>query len=697
MFGFRVDVDAEALRWTPVLSGPASLYGSPYKRDGGPFFVARSPPPNMSNQRKQQKEEKSSSESSCDEEEVTPVVVKNRKQSFEKVSNKKNLKKVRKNLHSEEEKQKSRPKTPAGKKADEKLKKGKKGRKKKSGGETSTSSSDENKKHDDSVSSSSSEDSSTSSEEDEKEEKNVRNRKNFGHKGSTVATPSSAKRQSTGVNKKSNKRSGEYEGLDGGEKNNIFTNSKTTTTSRHQTNQDVAKVRDRNESAKMRLVAASKVSSSELVKDPEETGILNRAIDRLFELRQNNDSSKMKADDREANDADVEDEVDEKIVKLSDKASPSNGKVSLNFESPTKKLKKRSPELANRRFRRAAASKASDRIARESRGSINLDTSSSSDSEDSLPKNKIDKKKPVVETLTNKLSAKKTSLSSIASTSEKPTPTVTKSLNSKLGIFNKRFERVVSKAEVISAIIPHSESSDFEDENVTLASKFKKGVKSVKKINAETKLSANKKKAESSSTTTTTTASKRKRDEDSGLSDDIDVGKKKQQQQIGIGNNKSNVSGKKTVQDQEKENQFNREAVVANGKNLSWPEQIARSKAARSGSTDKRRLSFDDSADSADPDRSIVESTEPKQSSAPIPKKAIILPILGKHHKEAMLRAAAAKEEQVQKTSILPEAASTAMKGTRPVPAIISPDVETKKRGPGRPRKVDSSITGYEI
>ena len=602
------------------------------------------------------------------------------------------MKKVRKNLHSEEEKQKSRQKTPAGKKTDEKLKKGKKGRKKKSGGETSTSSSDENKKHDDSVSSSSSEDSSTSSEEDEKEEKNVRNRKNFGQKGSTVATPSSAKRQSTGVNKKSSKRSGEYEGLDGGEKNNIFTNSKTTT-SRHLTNQDVAKVRDRNESAKMRLVAASKVSSSELVKDPEETGILNRAIDRLFELRQNNDSSKMKADDREANDADVEDEVDEKIVKLSDKASPSNGKVSLNFESPTKKLKKRSPELANRRFRRAAASKASDRIARESRGSINLDTSSSSDSEDSLPKNKIDKKKPVVETSTNKMSAKKTSLSSIASTSEKPT--VTKSLNSKLDIFNKRLERVVSKAEVISAIIPHSESSDFEDENVTLASKFKKGMKSVKKIKAETKLSANKKKAESASTITTpTTASKRKRDEDSGLSDDIDVGKKKQQQQIGIGNNKNNVSGKKPAQDQEKENQFNREAVVANGKNLSWPEQIARSKAARSGSTDKRRLSFDDSADSADPDRSISESTEPKQSSAPVPKKAIILPILGKHHKEAMLRAAAAKEEQVQKTSILPEATSTAMKGTRPVPAIISPDVATKKRGPGRPRKADSSFTG---
>jgi hypothetical protein len=422
------------------------------------------------------------------------------------------------------------------------------------------------------------------------------------------------------------------------------------------------------------------------VKDPEQTGIFNRAIDRLFELRQNNDSSKnMKADDREANDADVEDEVDDKFVKLTDKVSPSNGKVSLSFESPTKKLKKRSPELANRRFRRAAASKASDRIARESRGSINLDTSSSSDSEDSILKSRNDKKKPV-ETSTNKLSAKKASLSSVASTSEKPT--VSKNLNSKLDIFSKRLERVVSKTEVISAIIPHSDSSDFEDENVTLALKFKK---SMKKVNAESKLSVNKKKTESASTTTTTTtASKRKRDDDSGLSDDVDVGKKKQLQ-TGIGN-KGNVSGKKPAQDQEKENQFNRESVVANGKNLSWPEQLARSKAARSGSSDKRRLSFEDSADSADPDRSISESTEPKQSSAPIPKKAIILPILGKHHKEAMLRAAAAKEEKVQKTSSLPESTPTAMKGTRPVPSIVSPEVATKKRGPGRPRKADTSI-----
>jgi hypothetical protein len=80
-------------------------------------------------------------------------------------------------------------------------------------------------------------------------------------------------------------------------------------------------------------------------------------------------------------------------------------------------------------------------------------------------------------------------------------------------------------------------------------------------------------------------------------------------------------------QDPEKENHFNHRDQPANGKNLSWPEQLARSKAARSVSTEKRRLSFEDSPDSGDPDRPLAETAEPPA------KKAIILPILGKHHK----------------------------------------------------------------
>jgi hypothetical protein len=79
-------------------------------------------------------------------------------------------------------------------------------------------------------------------------------------------------------------------------------------------------------------------------------------------------------------DADVEDEVDEKAAVVAN----GKAKVSLNFDSPTKKLKKRSPELSSRRQKRAAANKASDRIARESRGSINLDSSSSASSSDSV-------------------------------------------------------------------------------------------------------------------------------------------------------------------------------------------------------------------------------------------------------------------------------------------------------------------------
>jgi len=429
--------------------------------------VARSPPPNMSSPEKKSVEKASNnkkeivSDSSDDEELQIPKNAK--KQNFE-------MKDKRKNNN-------EKPK-----KVEEKLKKVKKGRKKKSDGETETSSSDENKKKVNSISnSSSSSEDSSSSEEDEKEEKTVRNRKSFeGRKTSTVTSPTVAgRRPKSGNNKRPSKRSGEYEGLDGGEKINILTTT-TTTTSRHQNNQDVAKVcSDINASAK---VAANKTSSEQ----PNQKGILNRAIGRLLEIRQSDDSKfRPKSDEREANDADVEDEVDEKS---SIKMTNGKSKVALAFESPTKKLKKRSPDLANRRFKRAAANKASDRIARESRGSINLDSSTSSSSSDleESTKNKIDKKK----------AAEKSGSSS----------------SKKLEIFTKKL-----KAE-LPTLIRHSDSSDFEDENATLASKFKKGIKRKPTI---VDTSVDRKKIESSTTT------KRKRAEESGLSDDLDSTKKR--------------------------------------------------------------------------------------------------------------------------------------------------------------------------
>lgn len=430
--------------------------------------MARSPPPNMSSPEKKSVEKASKnkkeivSDSSDDEELQIPKNAK--KQNFE-------MKDKRKNNN-------EKPK-----KVEEKLKKVKKGRKKKSDGETETSSSDENKKKVNSISnSSSSSEDSSSSEEDEKEEKTVRNRKSFeGRKTSTVTSPTVAgRRPKSGNNKRPSKRSGEYEGLDGGEKINILTTTTTTTTSRHQNNQDVAKVcSDINASAK---VAANKTSSEQ----PNQKGILNRAIGRLLEIRQSDDSKfRPKSDEREANDADVEDEVDEKS---SIKMTNGKSKVALAFESPTKKLKKRSPDLANRRFKRAAANKASDRIARESRGSINLDSSTSSSSSDleESTKNKIDKKK----------AAEKSGSSS----------------SKKLEIFTKKL-----KAE-LPTLIRHSDSSDFEDENATLASKFKKGIKRKPTI---VDTSVDRKKIESSTTT------KRKRAEESGLSDDLDSTKKR--------------------------------------------------------------------------------------------------------------------------------------------------------------------------
>jgi hypothetical protein len=168
------------------------------------------------------------------------------------------------------------------------------------------------------------------------------------------------------------KRSGEFEGLDGGSKsNNIFTTTitSTTTSTRLHNTEEVANKIDNDVSTKSKI-AVAKNSSEPSKKDSGEKGILNRAIGRLLEQRQR------EVDD----DADVEDEVDEKAAVVAN----GKAKVSLNFDSPTKKLKKRSPELSSRRQKRAAANKASDRIARESRGSINLDSSSSASSSDSV-------------------------------------------------------------------------------------------------------------------------------------------------------------------------------------------------------------------------------------------------------------------------------------------------------------------------
>jgi len=136
-FNFRVDVDPDSLRWTPVLSGPASLYGSPYKRDGTSFYFGRSgpSPEKRPNVRKPVTSSESSSEDDDDEEKVKKVEKSSKK--------KKKLDAAKKNLSESLKKTEEKPK---------------KGRKKKSDEEAATS--DENKnlatsdEHDDQVSTS---------------------------------------------------------------------------------------------------------------------------------------------------------------------------------------------------------------------------------------------------------------------------------------------------------------------------------------------------------------------------------------------------------------------------------------------------------------------------------------------------------------------------------------------------------------
>ena len=82
----------------------------------------------------------------------------------------------------------------------------------------------------------------------------------------------------------------------------------------------------------------------------------------------------------------------------------------------------------------------------------------------------------------------------------------------------------------------------------------------------------------------------------------------------------------------------------------------------------------------------MPETSESKASSPAIKKAAVILPILGKHHKEAMLRAAAAKEEKEK-------LAANAQLPNIPLPVIrpSTPEAAGKRRRPGRPRKAATS------
>jgi hypothetical protein len=228
---FRVDVDPEALRWTPVPCVPVSLNGSPAKKEAGlATSIAKSNSTSLPEERSVEntleKEKETLSESSGDEE--LDIL---KKQTHTRNNNEK-VKIIGKQL--------KKSKIGPNKKATE----------------------------------------SSSSEEDDEEEKIVRKRKRLkGQKTSTVALTTVASCQPSNGNIKS-KLSGEFKGKDGGEKSNILS---TTTTSRHHNNKDVAKVC----SGKAKLVADR--NSSE--KPNNKKGILNRAISRLLDLEQSNQDS----------------------------------------------------------------------------------------------------------------------------------------------------------------------------------------------------------------------------------------------------------------------------------------------------------------------------------------------------------------------------------------------------------------------
>jgi len=257
--------------------------------------------------------------------------------------------------------------------------------KKARGEETPRSSDDDNESSND----------SSSSEEEENKEKSLK--KNCLRRSSVASSTTTTRRGS-----------GECKGKEGGEKINISKSERAKRT-RHQNNQDVEKVCDGNDG---RQNVANKKSS------PEQTGILNRAIDQLIKLKQHKSG---------------EDVGGKKIGKLE-----CSNLLSTSNEGLTKNVKKEERVLAKGRFRLTPTSKATNK------------TSES----DTISSNSKD---------TTRMIKTRPSL-------------VKKSKTIENASMNEKVEAASSSRSKDSNICQVSTESD-DDENVALASKLKKKAK----------------------------------------------------------------------------------------------------------------------------------------------------------------------------------------------------------------------------
>jgi hypothetical protein len=394
-----------------------------------------------------------------------------------------------------------------------------------------------------------------------------------GRKATSVASVSKISKKST------NSHSGESKGLDGG-KHNINSNLKKKTAATLSSVVTAITFDD---------LRRGTCTSSGLEKQPQrghnnkrglnvyKSTILGQAIGKLLEKKILSPPVPVAESDVEG---DVEDELSETDVSLN------STKASIKVrKSPEKKdfLKKngihnsssssskKSPQKFDQsRYRRAAASKASDRINRESRGRLSLSSSSSDDLSDLEPDKKETKNKML------------------------------------------------------------SDDSDFEP---------KHSEPKPVKIALKRKLSS------SMTTTTTTTPSL-----------------------------ESNNGGQKAKKVNKAENEAEKENSLKNSAKLSWPEQLARSKAARAAS-DRNSV---DSMDSLEMELAATTATSKSEeptalNDMPKQKKAIILPILGKK-KPLPLPAPPPKESTIVATAV------TEVKRTPETGSL-------KKRGPGRPKK----------
>merc|ERR1712223_50808 len=465
--------------------------------------------------------------------------------------------------------------------------------------------------------------------------------------------------QTQQLNKKSSSSSGIFDqSLSSGPKNNSNKNKNSNVTYRSTIlGQAIGKLLDNKSKITNNSSSGSKFGNIVKSKSLETVEVIKTSTKNSLKRSESNDSDV---------DADVEDELSESDLTVISKPKLVQHRKSTSISSPEKGLLKSShsdlksgidQNNLSRTYRRAAASKASDRINRESRGRLSLSSSSSDDSRISDPEEDINKSKQnivnkvnnvrsptvlpsggggpktglevekIIKTSTSDISKKLVKSSSDvdsdfktkkAPTSETPTPTTVIPSEREINCKPATPPIVASSTPAMGHGGSSGSGQDLNPRPST----------SVVKI-------ALKRKTQSTLDSSLEKLEKPKKPK-------IDSLEEKENPKVapGRGNNVKPATPTSTVTSSVTP------LTTPSLKPMSWPEQLARNKAARStmpsttttasNSTNSKPTTGQrhsiDSMDSMEMELAGSETVENGKDSNPVPplKKAIILPILGK-------------------------------------------------------------------